>query len=569
MGALIPHDKNFGFHTCQEIQPWWLLDLANKFYIEYIILQNRKNIEFQGRAKNIVVEISEDGKTFEEIYCGIKSFGCDPSSDPLCLCLGGLSQVRYIRIRLRAEGILHLSRVHCLAKHALPPLDRPVFRAARSDGFGERIRALLNAVALAEHFGGSFQIHWPNPEHFKREDLPFHSISRASDTFSTQFLQKHGSPAWNTGGVRRFSEAKFDYSEINTLLSGKPKNTIVGQNLPEFLSESALRTIDPQSRLRAFEKIGFSENLRQAITAARAVELRDPTAVIHLRSGDIVFGAWRFFGNFYRKIIPFSVADALIKKLQNDGHRVIIFGQDAQLVEYLSRHNGEIDANKVRPESLKSVDQKALFDMVLMSRCDAIYSGNSGFALAASEFGGCKLHFIDRVYRDVDAYQIIHDSLSGSTLPSDIVPLQISFAHWYAYLIMNRRANRQMVHYHLSEATKIDSENALYPYIHACECYSEGADNSGDLLLMRAGAASPTDGTGLSALLGTSEHSYIARRFFPVLVSAADRGSTIAASCVAASHHAAQRPDEARSAALQATRGECLFVELVRELSAT
>ena len=41
-----------------------------------------------------------------------------------------------------------------------PP--RKVFLAARRDGFGERLRAMINAMILAERFGGEFRFAWGN-----------------------------------------------------------------------------------------------------------------------------------------------------------------------------------------------------------------------------------------------------------------------------------------------------------------------------------------------------------------------------------------------------------------------
>jgi ADP-heptose:LPS heptosyltransferase len=62
-------------------------------------------------------------------------------------------------------------------------------------------------------------------------------------------------------------------------------------------------------------------------------------AVIHIRSGDIVYGKHRFNGRFARsKTISVPIAIRFLKELKQKGYEVICFGAKQEELEYLAKN---------------------------------------------------------------------------------------------------------------------------------------------------------------------------------------------------------------------------------------
>ena len=59
-------DGTFGFHTQQERDPWWQVDLGQTYTLERLVAYNRE--EIAGRAGRMKVLVSQDGETFRQVY---------------------------------------------------------------------------------------------------------------------------------------------------------------------------------------------------------------------------------------------------------------------------------------------------------------------------------------------------------------------------------------------------------------------------------------------------------------------------------------------------------------------
>jgi len=161
--AVMDVDTEFAFHTDVEDEPWWHLEFDGLQHPEYIIISNRHRPEFQDLAETLRVEVSEDGTTWTLVHAGRVSFGASASGGlPLILPCRSQSPVRHIRLSLAERNPFHLSSVCVLAKQLVAPHRTGVttFVANRSDGFGERLKSIVNAMALAHHFDGKFIVKW-------------------------------------------------------------------------------------------------------------------------------------------------------------------------------------------------------------------------------------------------------------------------------------------------------------------------------------------------------------------------------------------------------------------------
>jgi hypothetical protein len=95
--------KGFFFHTQEEKQPWFQLDLQRPWTISRLSISNRQDC-CQERAVPLVVEVSRDGKEWQEAARRKEAFDVwTPEFDPIA--------ARYVRLRVGKRSILHLSEV--------------------------------------------------------------------------------------------------------------------------------------------------------------------------------------------------------------------------------------------------------------------------------------------------------------------------------------------------------------------------------------------------------------------------------------------------------------------------
>lgn len=85
-------------------------------------------------------------------------------------------------------------------------------------------------------------------------------------------------------------------------------------------------------------------------------------------------------------MIPYPLALKILSETRDRGQHVLVFSQDDDLAEALKARVEFIWSKDLCPSQFTN-SQRALFDIVLMSRCSLIYAGHSGFSAAASYIG--------------------------------------------------------------------------------------------------------------------------------------------------------------------------------------
>jgi hypothetical protein len=106
-------DGKWGFHTENQDNPWWQIDLGQTTPLERIAIYNR--CDFADRASRLVVLISNDAETFEQFYehDGTVFFG-HTDGKPLIVKFNG-AKVRYIRLQQPGKNYFHLDEVEVYA----------------------------------------------------------------------------------------------------------------------------------------------------------------------------------------------------------------------------------------------------------------------------------------------------------------------------------------------------------------------------------------------------------------------------------------------------------------------
>jgi len=100
----------WGFHTADEPNPWWQVDLGKSIPLDRIVLYNRCD-NCSARNSRIMILLSDDGKSFKQVYqhSGKNFFGHSdkkPLVAPMDLATG-----RYLRLQLPGKSYFHLDEV--------------------------------------------------------------------------------------------------------------------------------------------------------------------------------------------------------------------------------------------------------------------------------------------------------------------------------------------------------------------------------------------------------------------------------------------------------------------------
>lgn len=111
-------DGKWGFHTLCEANPWWQVDLGAVKPIERIVIYNRCESGMAERASRLKLLVSDDGKSFREIYQhGGETFFGKTDAKPLAVAPQG-APARFVRVQIPAVSYLHLDEVEVYATGA-------------------------------------------------------------------------------------------------------------------------------------------------------------------------------------------------------------------------------------------------------------------------------------------------------------------------------------------------------------------------------------------------------------------------------------------------------------------
>ena len=105
----------WGFHTENDKNPWWQVDLQQSVKLDRVVIWNRCDPDMAKRNSRIRVLASDDGKTFKQLYQhdGTVFFGFSDQR-PLTVSLHETT-ARYLRLALEGTSYFHLDEVEVFA----------------------------------------------------------------------------------------------------------------------------------------------------------------------------------------------------------------------------------------------------------------------------------------------------------------------------------------------------------------------------------------------------------------------------------------------------------------------
>lgn len=469
---------DFAFHTQKEPKPWWKINWDKLIRLQYIVINNRRRKPFDKIAMPLSVFITDENDRQICVYDGVLKFGSLPESMPLILPLKGEFLVKSVKVVLNDYNFLHLSNVFFLkdsqAKSLQEAEGKLIFLAARDDGFGERLRAILHAMVLAKYYNGQFYFDWPAFNNWSGGKIPLqgaHSVFEIEQTFDKDFIDSH----------------RIDSKKLRTIKLVDIKEKIDYKSLVEydgiFVNQGAM------SFHGVFGDVKFSNKLENVNTDVDHIFSRfDKDAkvgAIHFRMGDIVYGAHRFRNLFYYKVVPIYILKVLIDKLKNDGYQIILFGQDKDFCSNMAEKYNIMYSGNFISDRNYDVLQKAFFDIALMSKCDKVIAMHSGFAELATLIGKAKK--ITK-YHDYLSEQEIYDSFDefkvGAFSFGDVNPLLASFtiSHFLNEFGDKIDLDRRILL--IRECVELDDVNPYYKLILAKYLYEANLSQDADMLVL-------------------------------------------------------------------------------------
>lgn len=466
--VLKDNSRDFSFHTSGDDFPYLEIDLHEVHHLENIRIFNRKG-DHKYRSRTIIIEVSRDGTHWILLHSGLVYW-----SDSFEIPCGGMVQARYVRLRLVEKVYFHLHHVEVNAR-IYAKFGAPVFVARRSDGLGERLNALINAVRLSDIFQTDFKFSWSD----RLLDDPFHAIMPIDRMFSKDFIAKHHSPLEATRGAWEFDNQKRPLAAVEWALCGYGGVSGPRTALSDHISD-AVEILQNASPSEAFRRIEFSHEINEVIDLAKKTPIADKAVAIHLRSGDIFYTDYRKYLHYTYKGITTPIAKAMIRKFTNDGYCVYLFGQDKEQIEYLSQFGPAVDTSKLNAERVASMErhQKAMYDLVFLSRFEKILGGSSGFARQASWIGGGSIISPNALFSAKEQHEISIADLEENCKKYN--PLQTSFGYWYSYFYGRQNHKPDTCIDILNKAILYDPDNELYYFVLSCliagdENFSESA----------------------------------------------------------------------------------------------
>lgn len=359
-----------------------------------------------------------------------------------------------------------------------------LFIAHRTDGFGGRLYNMMITMLLAEIYDGEFRFTW-------RPSLrEHHALDLAENTFERDFLAAHLISERDLRRIKRNSvmidpDSLFEDQSIRTRLAGNLQTFVVSRLDPPRTLETRFVNCGQKAMKMAFERIRFNEEIQQVIISALEIPLSNRPVAIHLRSGDIIYGNYRLDSGFEEKVIPLPLASSIIDDCITRGQSPIIFGQDLQACEKLAEMKKCETVERLITTKVRTPTQRALFEMILLSRMECIHAGKSLFAFVPAAIGSAEIS--DPLNRLLPA-EIVETILTNlPTFEQDqaFSRLQIAYCYRSALYFSNGRSiqGRLLL---VDGAIKNDPSNSLYRFLKARILSETGHLERADAVLKEA-----------------------------------------------------------------------------------
>ncbi|EHZ1961871.1 discoidin domain-containing protein, partial [Campylobacter coli] len=421
---------NHAFHTLEEENPWWMIDLEKEELIDIIKIVNIKDVRFRYRAKKLCILVSLDNKNWTIIPQDMIKW--DSEMLECVVVLSNKVKARYIKLFLNEKNFFHLSQVSVYRRKVLGYIV-----CGKPDGFGIRLCAMIIGKYLADKLNFGFLFIWPNlldipllnenrglQETADGKQYISCSMDSSENIFDSVFLENFMCAPEDTGvsygnkirQARTIEELKYgpwekDWGWFST--SELPYLWNSDINKEECLKETRKIYLD----IKFSEK--YSAIQKDVKLAASSIKF----VAIHLRGGDMIYSDLKYHPSrfIFGRHFPYEIAIEIINIELDKGNNVIIFGQDPdsdeQLANYFYKKSNEkgLFVKTISSFIYKNYSdtERAFFDINFMSYANIIFtSSESTFSRTANLISGKDIlkSYFD-IFSDEECYDIISKNI--------------------------------------------------------------------------------------------------------------------------------------------------------------
>ncbi|QJB28833.1 tetratricopeptide repeat protein [Limnospira fusiformis] len=431
----------FGFHTCQENQPWWQIDLQSIYQLTQIKIYNR--ISFEKRASALNILLSQDALNWELCYSNDSEniFG-GIEGKPLIVYLQG-QVTRFVRLQLREIGTLHLDEVEI---YGIPveldsshlnynpdentlytsfygednfPSPIPIIQgivARRNDGLGTRLMSILSARYACEYLGCNLYASWPRivSRYYSSNILNINSCSEIFE--GGKVFQDIDVPWINEEGLSKLNTKSL--SNLNTGFKRKGCFFVLNKKQIETISQCQFLVWDQPWAIVPYgdtlqrvslkvkdywKKINWHHQIIAQIQKFKNQINFRPYLVVHIRRGDIIQRLLydniptlnKDMPTIFRRFLPIKTAVSFVCE---SGFKDVVVCSECnkatlRLVDQVKQKNHQINCY-ITSEFTQSLSetQAAAYDLIIMS------DGAKILTSLGSTFSTCA-EFVSNTYR--------------------------------------------------------------------------------------------------------------------------------------------------------------------------
>ena len=150
----------FGFHTGEQENPWWQVDLGGPHLIREVVIHNRVDQpEHQDRALPLEIWVSDDGMSFRLSHLRYERFG-GKDGEPLRWSPEGREQGRFVRLTVPRRTCLHLDEVEIHGRRWDPTASAPSSGLGAASALGA-VDAFTTTVPRMEEIAPADFAHAP------------------------------------------------------------------------------------------------------------------------------------------------------------------------------------------------------------------------------------------------------------------------------------------------------------------------------------------------------------------------------------------------------------------------
>jgi hypothetical protein len=324
--------------------------------------------------------------------------------------------------------------------------------ANRTDGAGERLKAIVNAIFISEMMDLDFKFTWLERMGGGNK---FHATECKESIFSKEFIddyhiEKRTEPKSDLG-MGLFKNFDGDLALIANRLANN--NLIMDQRDMSSLFPS----LAPINLFSSFQKIGFSENIQSVKESALNFKPPKNSIAIHMRSGDIIHGPHRHTCRHTQKVITVPVALELIKRAKSKGYNVVLFGQNLAELKLVKETSSVNTIHELYDFGSLSSFAQVMAEFMLLTKFDLLIAGNSGFAHLPARISSLKV-IPPKDWLNRDEYLACALEFASSELAAK-VPRQSCYALMTSYYELAAFTPANQAIEILNKANSIDVEN--------------------------------------------------------------------------------------------------------------